>query len=60
MGKGGKIGIFQFVAMWHLLQQSRPMIDFVAFKFLFQFLNIENYFQKYWFNSTRWNMAKVM
>jgi hypothetical protein len=60
MGKGGEIKIFQFAAMWHLLQQGRPMIDFVAFKFLFQLLNIENYPHKYWFNSTKWSMAKVM
>jgi hypothetical protein len=60
MGERWEIKIFQFVAMWHILQQGRPIIDFVAFKFLFQFLNIENYPHKYWFNSTRWNMAKAM
>jgi hypothetical protein len=50
----------QFVAIWHLLQQGYSMTNFESFKVLFQFLKLENYLQKHWFDTTRWTMEEVM
>ncbi len=57
---GGKVEkekkYIQFVAIWHLLKQGRPMIDFERLKFL----KVENCLRKHWFDSTNWTMAKAM
>jgi hypothetical protein len=50
----------QFVAIWHLWQQGYPMTKFESFKVLFQFLKLENYLQKHWFDTTRWTMVEAM
>jgi len=41
----------QFVAIWHLLKQGHPTIDFEGLKGLFKFLIVENCPYKHWSNS---------
>jgi hypothetical protein len=36
------------------------MMNFEAFKYLFEFLNVYNYLQKQWPTSIGWTMIKVM
>jgi hypothetical protein len=41
-------------------EQGYPMTKFKSFKVLFQFLKLENYIQKHWFDTTRWTMVEAM
>jgi hypothetical protein len=50
----------QFVSIFHLLQQGKPMTNFEACKYLFQFLKVENCPRKHWSDTTGWTMVEAM
>ncbi len=50
----------QFVSIFHLLQQGKPMTNFEACKNLFEFLKVENCSWKHWSNTTSWTMVEAM
>ncbi len=50
----------QFVSIFHLLQQGKPMTNFEACKNLFQFLKVENYPWKHWLDTTSWTVVEAM
>jgi hypothetical protein len=61
---GGRVKFFlkyiQFVAIFHLLKNGRPMIDFKSLKELFEFLKFVDAPKKHWIDSSEWGMARAM
>jgi hypothetical protein len=50
----------QFVAIFQLLKNGKPMTNFESLKNLFEFLNFANAPKKHWIYSSGWGMAKAM
>jgi hypothetical protein len=50
----------QVVAIFHLLKNGKPMIDFENLKELFEFLKNFNAPKKHWTSSSEWGMARAM
>ncbi len=64
MLNGGRVEFFlkynQFLAIFHLLKNGRPMIDSESLKELFEFLKFVNAPKKHWTDSSEWGMARAM
>jgi hypothetical protein len=48
------------VAIFHLLKNGRPLIDFESLKELFEFLKFSLMPPKNWINSSGWGMARAI
>ncbi len=50
----------EFGAIFHLLKNGTPMIDFESLKESFEFLKFVNAPKKHWIDSSEWGMARAM
>jgi hypothetical protein len=55
-----KKGLIQFASIFHVLNQGRPMIEFVMLKDLYDLLRLKNNPKKHWINTSGLGIAESM
>jgi hypothetical protein len=52
--------VIQFVTVFYLLQEGKPMLEYESMKGFLQFLQVKNCPQKHWCDNTGWSMAEIV
>jgi hypothetical protein len=60
MAHEGLKKVIQFVTVFYLVREGKPMLEYESTRGFLQFLQVKNCLQKHWCDNTGWSMAETM